>query len=243
MGRSDLSTSAPWPSVASSGTVGRRLFWSGLFAVAMGLLEAICVVYLRRLIFPAGMESGRAPVPFSEARIEMLRELCTMVMLWAAAWLTGFNLRSRIAVFFYLFGIWDILYYVGLKGFVAWPSSWLEWDCLFLIPTAWHGPVLAPVLISAYFISAGGLVLVREALGSPLRFSPPSVWLTVLGGGLWLASFIKDSNHIQLHGYVGVSYSWLLFMLGMSLCLAGLWLAVTGAEQGKKVSRVEEEKV
>jgi len=215
------------------------LFWSGLFAVAMGLLEAICVVYLRRLIFPTGMDSSHAPVLFDEARIEVLRELCTMAMLWAVAWLTGLSQRSRIAVFFYLFGIWDILYYVGLKWFVAWPSSWLEWDCLFLIPIAWYGPVLAPVLISAFFITAGSLVLVREALGSPLRFSPLAVWLPVLASALWLASFLKDSSHIQVHGYEGVSYSWLLFMLGMILCLAGLWLAVSGSAQRKQGNRNE----
>ncbi|OPZ64561.1 MAG: hypothetical protein BWY83_03165 [bacterium ADurb.Bin478] len=131
MEQSDSTTAVPGPSAFQFGTVWQRLFWSGLFAVAMGLLEAICVVYLRRLIFPDGMDRIRAPVPFSHARIEVLRELCTMLMLWTTAWLAGFSLRSRIAVFFYLFGIWDILYYVGLKWFVAWPSSWLEWDCLF----------------------------------------------------------------------------------------------------------------
>ncbi len=234
MEQSDSTTAVPGPSAFQFGTVWQRLFWSGLFAVAMGLLEAICVVYLRRLIFPDGMDRIRAPVPFSHARIEVLRELCTMLMLWTTAWLAGFSLRSRIAVFFYLFGIWDILYYVGLKWFVAWPSSWLEWDCLFLIPVAWYGPVLAPVLISLSFITAGSLVLVREASGSPLRFSPLAVWLPVSGAALWLASFLKDSKHIQLHGYEGVSYSWVLFMLGMALCLAGLWLALTGAAQGKK---------
>ena len=233
MEQSDSAAAVPGLSVFQFGTVWQRLFWSGLFAVAMGLLEAICVVYLRRLIFPDGMDSSHAPVPFNHARIEVLRELCTMVMLWTTAWLTGFSLRSRIAVFFYLFGIWDILYYVGLKWFVAWPSSWLEWDCLFLIPLPWYGPVLAPVLISAFFIMAGSLVLIREASGSLLRFSPLVVWLPVWGAALWLASFLKDSKPIQLHGYDGVSYSWLLCMLGMGLCVAGLWLAVAGAVQRK----------
>ncbi|NLP10118.1 hypothetical protein GX408_06945 [bacterium] len=237
MEQSDLAKAVPRLSTAPSGTVWQRLFWSGLFAVAMGLLEAICVVYLRRLIFPDGMDSSRAPVPFSEARIEVLREMCTMVMLWATAWLTGFSLRSRIAVFFYLFGLWDIFYYVGLKWFVAWPSSWFEWDCLFLIPMPWYGPVLAPVLISVYFIAACVLVLVHEASGSPLRFSLLAIWLPVLGCALWLASFLKDSMHIQVHGYEGVNYSWMLFMLGMSLCLAGLWLAGSGAAQRKKGTR------
>ncbi len=236
---SDLLTDDPGPSASQFGTVWQRLFWSGLFAVAMGLLEAICVVYLRRLIFPDGMDGNHAPVPFNHAGIEVLRELCTMVMLWTMAWLTGFSLRSRIAVFFYLFGLWDILYYVGLKWFVAWPSSWMEWDCLFLIPMPWYGPVLAPVLISVYFITACSLVLVREASGSPLRFSAKTVWLHVSGFALWLASFLKDSKHIQLHGYAGVSFFWPLFLLGMGLCLAGLWLAMTETAQGKKGINVE----
>lgn len=52
------------------------------------------------------------------------------------------------------FGVWDILYYAGLKALAGWPASWFTWDCLFLIPKPWYGLVLAPVLISAAFLVA-----------------------------------------------------------------------------------------
>lgn len=62
MEQADSTATVPGLSVYPFGTVGQRLFWSGLYAVAMGVLEAICVVYLRRLIFPDGMDSSHAPV-------------------------------------------------------------------------------------------------------------------------------------------------------------------------------------
>jgi len=52
-------------------------------------------------------------------------------MLVTTAWLAGTNIRSRLAAFFVMFGIWDILYYAGLKWLANWPSFWLQWDCLF----------------------------------------------------------------------------------------------------------------
>jgi hypothetical protein len=45
----------------------------------------------------------------------------------------------------FVFGIWDLFYYVWLKVCLGWPSSLLTWDVLFLIPVPWVGPVLAPV--------------------------------------------------------------------------------------------------
>lgn len=55
----------------------------------MGLLEAICVIYLRRLILPAGMNAGSLPSPVPRMLIELIREVCTIVMLLAA--------RGRVA--------------------------------------------------------------------------------------------------------------------------------------------------
>ena len=212
---------------SSSGLVSIRknVLWIALFATAMGLLEAICVVYLRQLINPAGIELSHAPTVFHGTRIEHVRELCTMIMLFTVAWLAGINGRTRAAYFFLMFGIWDIIYYAGLKWFVNWPSSLIEWDCLFLIPKAWHGPVLAPVLISVYLIFACTLLLLREHANAPLRISFPVLGLTLLGFLVWYGSFVKDTDRIQTHGYVKVDYSWLLFALGMVLCLIGVAMA------------------
>lgn len=190
----------------------------------MGLLEAICVVYLRQIIPLEGNAVGDVPA-LLKTHIEHLREACTMVMLLTTAWLAGFNWRSRIAAFFLLFGVWDIFYYLGLKGLLNWPSSFLEWDCLFLIPVPWFGPVLAPALISCYFILVSTLVFRREARAIGSSWPLAAVGLQAGGWLVWYVSFVRDSTRILARGYEGVSYSWWLFILGMGLALAGVWIA------------------
>jgi hypothetical protein len=191
----------------------------------MGLLEAICVIYLRRLIIPTGNQGTYVLLPLGRFPVECIREACTLVMLLAVAWMAASNWRSRVAYYFFMFGVWDIVYYVGLKWLAQWPSSWLEWDCLFLLPEPWYGPVLAPVLISGYFVVACGLAVIREDSQSRLRLSAAVLALQLLGIGLWYWSFVKDSGHIVAQGYEGVSYSWLLFAAGLISSVLGLWLA------------------
>jgi len=205
-------------------TVWNRLVWLGVFAVAMGLLEAICVIYLRRL-FPVSEWAGvlSAP-PLERFHIEIIREASTLVMLVAVAWLAGVNTRSRIACFFYAFGFWDIFYYVGLKWLANWPGSWLEWDCLFLIPKPWYGPVLAPVLISVYFIVA--CIALHFRLNA--RWRSGMIVGQIAGFCIWFWSFIKDGNQIQVYGFHSVKYSWTLFALGIIIAIVGLWLTVRG---------------
>jgi hypothetical protein len=202
-----------------------RLLGVFLFACAMGLLEAVCVVYLRRLIAPPGTDPTLSATPLGSFHIEHVREACTMVMLLVVAWMTAGNWRSRAAHFFFMFGVWDITYYVGLKWFADWPASWLQWDCLFLIPVPWYGPVLAPVLISGYFILGCCVVLARETSDATGRLSPGALALQLAGFSLWYWSFVKDSDAIQAHGYAGISYSWSLFACGLAVAGLGLWFA------------------
>jgi hypothetical protein len=206
-------------------TVWKQLGWVSAYAVAMGLLEAICVIYLRRLVIPAGGDVHQLGSPIGRWPIEIIREACTVVMLVAVAWICGSNWKSRTAYFFFMFGVWDILYYVGLKWLGNWPSSWLEWDCLFLIPKPWYGPVLAPVLISLYFIFGCYLVLIYEQRPIPLCVSPSVAFLQALAFIIWYWSFVKDTNQIAKHGYSGVHYSWILFAVGLVCGLLSLWRA------------------
>jgi len=212
----------------ASHSIWRRLSWLAVFAVAMGLLEAICVIYLRRL-FPV---ATNFPIPpLDRLKIEVLREACTIAMLLAVAWLAGVNARSRLACFFFAFGIWDILYYVGLWWLANWPDSLLTWDCLFLIPKPWHGPVLAPVLISLYFVGACCWLHAREMRGEPARLSAAMITSQLLAFAVWYWSFVKDTDHITAHKYEGVSYSWPLFLLGAVIGIAGWCVAARPANR------------
>ena len=196
-----------------------------IFAVAMGLLEAICVIYLRRLIMPEGLEAGHAPARLGR-HVELIREASTLVMLATTAWLAGTNARSRWAAFFVMFGIWDILYYAGLKWLANWPAAWLQWDCLFLIPKPWYGPVLAPVLISAVFVLACGLLFLMEETGRKTKPSYLSLALQAAGLFIWYWSFVKDTGSILAHGYQSAVYSWPLFACGLAFCAAGFFLVL-----------------
>jgi len=196
-----------------------------VFATAMGFLEAICVVYLRNNLFSPGTETQEIVAQLGRFGIEHVREACTIVMLATVAWLAASHFRTRTAMFFLMFGVWDITYYIGLRLFSGWPGSLLEWDCLFLIPVPWFGPVLAPVLVSAYMVVSCILVILREAAGSSLRMRLPTFVLVGLGFGLWYWSFVKDSDIIMSSGYSGVLYSWPLFFGGMSCAVSGILVA------------------
>jgi hypothetical protein len=206
--------------------VWRRLAWLAVYAIAMGLLEAICVIYLRRL-FP--VETNFPIPPLEKMNVEIPREACTIVMLAAVAWLSGINLRSRLACFFFAFGIWDIFYYVGLQWWTGWPGGLLTWDCLFLIPKPWYGPVLAPVLISLYFLVGCCWLHVREISGRPVKLSLVLIVSQLMAFAVWYGSFVKDAERITANGYKGVSYSWELFAVGAIIAVAGLWLAARPA--------------
>ena len=70
-----------------------------------------------------------------------------------------------------LFGIWDIVYYVGLVAMVGWPTSLGAMDMLFLIPAHrwWYQPVWVPVSISCVMIAFG---LLWMALPKELSRTP-----------------------------------------------------------------------
>src|SRR5688572_22491045 len=137
----------------------RRLLFMTFFGIAMGFLEAAVVVYLRLLYYPDGFDFPLIQLPWSVAVVELAREGATLVMLASVAILAGRTNWERFAWFAYLFGVWDIIYYVGLKMMLNWPDSLFTWDILFLLPLIWVGPVLAPLLISAALVTAALVVL------------------------------------------------------------------------------------
>jgi len=142
-----------------------------IFSIAMAYVEAMVVVYLRRL--PAMSEctrlsSFRDVSKFVEKAgimwSEQTREFATLVMLFSIAFLFGKNTRERIAGFLIAFGVWDIFYYIFLYLWLGWPENLLEWDILFLIPCPWISPVIIPIGISMIMISAGFCMLKTHRL-------------------------------------------------------------------------------
>jgi hypothetical protein len=146
----------------------RQLIIVAVFASAFGFLEATVVVYLRAAAgFLPGYQgtladvAGSAPqsqllgkLPASLLSLEVLREAATMLMLVSTALLTPVRPKSRVAVFLWAFGIWDIVYYVSLWATIRWPQSIQDGDVLFLIPEPWLAPVWFPLVVSALSVLA-----------------------------------------------------------------------------------------
>jgi hypothetical protein len=206
-------------------SIKTRLISVILFAIAMGLLEAICVVYIRQIIFPPDGNLANTPILNFNFTLEAIRESMTIIMLTTVSILAAYNWRTRLAMFFLAFGIWDIFYYVGLKIFLDWPASIMDWDTLFLIPVAWYSPILVPVLISIYFIIGSIVIVLHEGNGTKLKFSFSVVLLQFLGFVVWFYSFIKDSAIISVNGYTNIEYSWALFLLGLVFGVGSLTIA------------------
>lgn len=216
--------------------------WLAVFGIAMGLLEAIVVVYLRELYHPGGFQFPLTPVPERTVLIETVREFCTIVMLAAAAAAAMRTAVLRFSAFLFLFGVWDLFYYAGLKAFLGWPPSLLTWDVLFLIPVTWLGPVLAPVLVSLTMIGLGLLIVALHIRYGRVR-TGAVVW-SLLGTGAFLIflTFVWDYGRIIVTGgfladaeslaknsrlqavvsaFVPQRYNWPLFVLGELLIIAG----------------------
>lgn len=205
-----------------------KLVLLSLFAIAMAQVEASVVVHLRSIYHPDNSLSI-FPLTILSQRdwlIELVRETATVVMLLSVALLTTKGAARVFAAFVYVFGLWDIFYYLWLKLMIGWPLSWLEWDVLFLIPWVWLGPWIAPVLIAILFVIWGGWVLTskREA-----RFTRNTSLLLLVGVLLALSAFLLPAapllweGEAALRGYQPDGFCWQLYIPGYLLMVASLW--------------------
>jgi hypothetical protein len=201
-----------------------KLFYLSLFAISMGYLESAVVIYLREIYYPGGFHFPLQPIPGKMTMIELIREAATIIMILAVAAIAARRFWERFAFFIFVFGIWDIFFYLWLKIFVNWPGSLFESDILFLIPSPWIGPVWAPVLISLLMIGAG--FLIASLYQSGLNFKAPFlIWFSTLAGiFLILYSFMSDLAAGRGEG-IPKSFSFYLFAAGYLICLIGFYIS------------------
>lgn len=211
----------------------RKLFWLTLFAIAMANVEAVVVVYLRTVYYPDD-PTALFPLSFLSERdlwIEMTREVATLLMILAVAALAGKRFIATFATFVYVFGVWDVFYYAWLKLMIGWPTTWSEWDVLFLIPWPWLGPWIAPVLVALLFAIWGGWVLARN---TDARLSRKSAVLFVAGSSFVLASFLSPAFPLlsggedAFQGYRPDGFPWIVFVPGYLMMVTGLCRLATG---------------
>lgn len=224
---------------------GDKLLALTWFAIAMGLLEAAVVVYLRKLLYSQGFDFPVQPIEDSTiALTEILREAATLVMLLTIGYIYGRNLMTRFAAFLFSFAVWDIFYYVFLKVLIGWPDSLLTWDVLFLIPVTWVGPVIAPVLVSFTMI-VYALVFFRIDKVRDKATATRFEWKTfILGALIIILSFtIEPLRHMLQHArlsetfningdelmklminYIPEHFNWWIFAVGEIVLLLGIGL-------------------
>ncbi len=205
----------------------RNVVWLAVFAIAMALLEAAVVIYLRSLYYPGNILKIFPPkiLAHLDLVLEISREAATIVMLLGVAVLAERGFLRVFAAFVYGFGLWDIFYYVWLKVFIGWPVHWGGWDILFLIPWAWLGPWIAAVMVATIFVVWGGAVL---SLPGSFRVSTSNVLIFTVGTALVLTSFLQPAFGLLGRGeqaladYRPGGFWWGAYASGLVLMAAAL---------------------
>ncbi len=212
-----------------NGSYRKILFGLIVYAVAMAYLEAAVVVYLRELYYPENILQIFPPKLFTprDVIVELGREVATIVMMLAVAFLAEHRNKVRyFAAFVLQFGIWDVFYYIWLKVLIGWPVSWSEWDILFLIPWAWFGPWLTPVVIAILLSLWGAWIFWKEGLP---RWSKTGIFLFTGGALLALTAFLQpavplllDGNLHTLQQFQPSGFWWWCYIPGVILMGVGL---------------------
>ena len=218
-------------SLESLKTTITRFVIACIFSIAFAYIESAVVVYLRAIFHPDGFTfplRNFDTILQNKAILltEIGREAATIVLIFSGAWLFGRNLQQRFAYFLMIFAVWDIFYYVWLKVLSAylkaipnWPASIMDWDILFLIPMAWAGPVVAPVLVSIILLVFAMIILYRDSRGIPIKASKTE-WLGFIAAGVIIVvSFCIPGHHIAEPNYQSHFY-WSIFAVGNIMAIA-----------------------
>lgn len=224
-------------------TLARKYLLLTLFAIAMGYLESAVVVYMRELMYPGGFDFPLAPFEPHIALTEIFRETATLIMLLLVGFLAGRTPTERFGVFLFCFAVWDIFYYIFLYLLIGWPESLLTWDILFLLPTTWVGPVIAPVIISLIMIMFALLISRKVSRFGKAIIGRVNWLLLSLGSLLLIFGFCLDySKYVLKHysfgdlftlsesaltrlatHYIPVNFNWPIFLAGTALILFAIF--------------------
>jgi len=223
-----------------------KTIWIILYALAMGFLESAVVIYIRALYYPEGFTFPLKEMAPYLATTELIREAATLIMIIAVGILAAKDKLHRFAWFLVVFGIWDIAYYLFLKLLIGWPESLLTTDILFLLPSLWTGPVIAPVINSLTMILLAAVILNGRHGSLPLTKLTRGEWILLITGSVVVliaymkdfAGFVLDYKHsipeeefswdkvmiILPAQFVPRSFDWVLFCAGVFLHLIAVLL-------------------
>jgi hypothetical protein len=215
------------PSVTRSLRSRTRWIVVVVFAIAMAWVEAATVFYLRVMVDRVQpYQQNPLPIHGVLGRVELVREVATLVMLVTLGVLAGRTGYARAGYSAVAFGVWDIFYYLFLRVIGDWPRSLLDWDILFLLPLPWWGPVLAPVSIALLMIVGGTLATQPDVKRG--AFALTRSWWRIQGLGVVLALyvFMADALSALPRGFEAAqavlpkTFNWPLFWVAFTLMAA-----------------------
>jgi hypothetical protein len=192
----------------NKGSTGSPWIMILLFSIAFAWVESAVVVYLREIYFDGDFkfplvviwEEGKHIID-PLVRIELGREIATILMLAAVGCLAGKNGLQKFCYFMVSFGIWDIFYYIWLYVMVGWPESLMTWDLLFFVPLPWVGPVITPIIIALAMIVAGWLIIYFDDRGFKIAWRWYDMAIELGCGALLIVAFCWDwRNILQMPG-------------------------------------------
>ena len=203
-----------------------------LFGIAMGFVESSVVIYLRKLIYPEGFEFPLKFLSPDIVAIEWFREAAVVVVLIIVAILAGKSFTERFASFIFIFGVWDIFYYIWLKAILNWPASLFTWDVLFLIPGVWVGPVIAPLILSITMIILAITIFYFQQKQEVKLVARE--WTLLISGSIivvltfmwdYLKIIFNDASRYQelILQYIPTTFNWPLFIIGELILLYAIW--------------------
>lgn len=195
---------------------GRDLGWLILFGIGFGFVEAAVVVYLRSLYYPQGFSFPLVLPENHIMRVEAIREAATILMLFAVAMLARRRAWARFGAFCVVFGVWDLVYYLGLRAAIGWPENLGTWDVLFLLPAPWLGPVWTAALIALSLVVAGAWIMSFSDRGGRPRVRW-WLWLGALASfGLLVGSFVAAGAGMSQAAAPG-PFPFIPYVLGLVL--------------------------
>ena len=141
----------------------RKVLHLLLYALGMAYCESAVVAYLRELYYPSGFSiEALDKFPLRIYLTEVGREVATLVMITTVSLLSFSRVKGRIGSFLFIFGLWDIFYYLLLYLLIHWPPSLKTLDVLFLIPIPWIAPVYIPVAIASGMVLVGFFLVIKS---------------------------------------------------------------------------------
>ena len=134
-------------------------------AIALGYLDAVVAVYVRRIAGISPLDSLVAPQTLDQLpdwllALEQTRSAAMLLLLIATAMLIGHKPAQKLAVLLFVGGMAKLCFYASVKALAGWPASLVVADWPLRIVACWQAPVWI-VLVAAVVMVALALLLLR----------------------------------------------------------------------------------